>query len=658
MAAPEKIRLNFGIKKCQKDDYYQIKLSTEDKSLGNTQNFETETVKCTEDGKEIIFQNSIEYIYHFDKKQKLRINIIKKILVGKNFKLQESERHTVLASLVTSPNSTYERPLKNDGGSDLLCIRLSRIASNDNDEYKSIFEYLKAGVKLSCFMSIDFSYGINGQNLLSSYSNYRKIINSIMNKISNYNKNEYFMYGYGANLKNKNLSNSLYKFIFNLNLEEDKSIKFENFNKKFDNCLNHIVPEKKVCLSLMIKKITKDIFQYYDEKFYNVLFVLARELTEDKDRQNLIDAFIESGYLPLTIIIIGEGKNNFENMKGLFNKKIKESSQGMTKNRDNIIFVSYSDDFKENPDLLSEWCLREISKQMLQFYKLSKCPPNYIEKNSIGNIRNSINNYKQTYVQYESKILEESQIENPVYIIPEGTTIIGNGQAKNIYAEPEVNSQPNQANFGNNQFNNINNNYEKKVYQITPCDSVNPTIKPKNIYQEQNLNQMNQRVQPLNNNNNLKVKKQNNFPIQNTQNNQNKNVYILTPGQSIREELNNPYKEPEEEKETPGRYFIPTQDSVCADLKNNPYGPKKMDTPHGPTNYYLQSSMSQPNEKTIINPYNSGMNKGKPISESEGSENISINNTNDNSNSNINNNESSNRYIRMNNYSIDSSQIK
>lgn len=86
---------------------------------------------------------------------------------------------------------------------------------------------------------------------------------------------------------------------------------------------------------------------------------------------------------------------------------------------------------------------------------------------------------------------------------------------------------------------------------------------------------MNQRVQPLNNNNNPEVKKQNNFPIQNTQNNQNKNVYILTPGQSIREELNNPYKEPEEEKETPGRYFIPTQDSVCADLKNNPYGPKK-----------------------------------------------------------------------------------
>lgn len=193
----EKIRLNFGIKKCQKDDLYQIKVSTEDKSLGNTQNFETETIKCSEDGKEIIFQNSIDYFYHFEKKQKLTINIIKKILAGKNYRLQESERHTVLASMVTSPNSTYERPLKNDKNSDILCIKLNRIALNDNDEYKSIFEYLKAGVKLSCFMSMDFSYGINGQNLLNSYNNYKKIINSIMNKISNYTKNEYFMYGYG-----------------------------------------------------------------------------------------------------------------------------------------------------------------------------------------------------------------------------------------------------------------------------------------------------------------------------------------------------------------------------------------------------------------------------------------------------------------------------
>lgn len=655
MAASEKIKLSFGIKNCQKNDIYQIKVTAEDKSLGNTPNFETEIIKCEEDGKEIAFQNTLEYIYHFDKKQKLRINIIKKILIDNkyNYKLQESERHTVLASLVTSPNSTYERPLKNDKNSDILCIKLNKVASNDNDQYKSIFEYLKSGVKLSCFMSMDFSYGVNQQSILSSYNNYKKIINSIMNKISNYTKNEYFMYGYGANLKNNDISKLLYKFIFNLNLEEDKSIQSENFNKKFDNCLNYIIPEKKVSLSLMIKKITKDIFQYYDERFYNVLFVLAREITEDKDRQNSIDAFIESGYLPLTIIIIGEGKNNFENLKGLFNKKIKQSSKGMPKNRDNIIFISYSDDFKENLELLSEWCLREISKQMLQFYKLSKCPPSFIEKNSIGNIRNSINNYKQTYVQYESKIMEESQFVTPVYVLPEGTTIIGKGQAKNIYEDPKVNSQPKQVNYNNNK-NNIKIGDWARNYDMTPQESINPIINPKNIYQEQNTNQMNQKGQTMNNIKNLEDQNKNNYPSQNPQNNQNQKKYKITPGQSIREEMNNPYKGEEKViKQTPGQYRIPQQDSVCVDLKGNPYGPNE--TPHGPKNYYLQTSVTNPDEKTILNPYNSGMNKLNPISNESRDSGY---NTNDNSNSIINNNESSNKYIRMNNYSIDSSQIK
>ena len=641
MASPEKIRLNFSIKNCQKDDYYQIKVTNDDKSLGNIQNFETEILKCLEDGKEIIFNNTIEYNYHFDKKQKLRINIIKKILIGKNYKLQESERHTVLASLVTSPNSTYERPLKKERNTDILCIKLNKVDSSGNDEYKSIFEYLKAGVKLSCFMSVDFSVGKNGQKILSSYNNYKKIINSIMNKISNYTNNEYFIYGYGANLKNKNLSKSIYKYIFNLNVDENKYIRFENFNHKFDNCLNYILPEKNVCLSLMIKKITKDIFQYYDEKCYNVLFILARELTEDKDRQNTIDAFIESGYLPLTIIIIGEGKNNFENMKALFSRKIKQSSKGMGKNRDNILFISYSDDFKENSDQLSEWCLREISKQMLQFYKLSKCSPDSIKKNSIGNIKNSIHNYKQTCVQYESKIMGESQFETPGYVLPEGTTIIGKDQIKNIYADPNDNSQPKQINE-DNKFNSQKNEDEKKVYHITPEDSVNPIIKPINIYQEKKSNQMEQRGQIMNNNNKPEINKQNNNKIQNPKSKENEKVYKITPGQSIREgiiNVDNPYnskinKQPEKERETPGNnnnYLIPVQDSICCTGCPNPYGEKEkeIETPHGPKNYYLQSSISQPNDKTIINPYNDDMNKAKIISESGNSGYASTSNTND-----------------------------
>jgi hypothetical protein len=451
MTSPEIVRLNFSIKKCKKDDYYKIKVANEDPSLGNIKTFETENLQCLEEGKELIFKNTIEYYYFFSKKQKLTINFLKSIKEGNNYNIKENVRHTFLSSLVVAPNSIYERPLNPKiNNSEILCIKLTKVNSDiQNKKNESIFDYLTAGLRLSCFVSMDCSQGANKQKIEKSYKNYKKIINSIKDKIANYTKDEYFIYGYGANLRNKDLSNELYKYIFNIYLEEDKSIHFANFIQIYDKCLNFIISEKKVNLSLMVKKITKDIFRFYDEKYYNIFFILARELTDISDKQNTIDAFIESGYLPLTIIIIGEGKNNFESMKELFGKKIVQSSNGMLKNRDNIIFMNFSDDFNENSELLAEWCLREISKQMLSFYNLAKCNPEQIKKNNIGNIRNSINVYKQSYALYESKIIGVSQIENQQF---------------------KLSKKP------------MNNNQDKN-YLITPDKPFKADIQPKNIYQ-------------------------------------------------------------------------------------------------------------------------------------------------------------------------------
>ena len=41
------------------------------------------------------------------------------------------------------------------------------------------------------------------------------------------------------------------------------------------------------------------------------ILILAKELPDRKDKQELIDSIIESSYLPLIIIIIGEGSNVF-----------------------------------------------------------------------------------------------------------------------------------------------------------------------------------------------------------------------------------------------------------------------------------------------------------------------------------------------------------
>jgi len=549
----EIVRLNFSIKNCQKDDYYQIKVTNEDPSLGSIKKFETENLKCLEEGKELIFKNTIEYNYYFNKKQKLTINFLKSIKEGNNYNIKENVRHTFLSSLVVAPNSIYERPLNPKiNNSELLSIKLTKINYGaQSKKNESIFDYLTVGLKLSCFVSIDCSQGTNKQKIEKSYKNYKKIINSIKDKIANYTKDEYFIYGYGANLRNRDISNELYKYIFNINLEEDKSIHFANFIQIYDNCLNYIISEKKVCLSLMVKKITKDIFRFYDERYYNIFFILARELTDASDKQNTIDAFIESGYLPLTIIIIGEGENNFESMKELFGKKIKQSSNGMLKNRDNIIFMNFSDDFNENSELLAEWCLREISKQMLCFYNLAKCNPEQIKKNNVGNIKNSINIYKQSFALYESKIIGLSQMENQ------------------------------QFKLSKMQF--MNNNQEKN-------NPIKTDFQPKNIYQEKK--------------NTLAINNIQRNPNNNINNNPKMEVYKITPGQSIREEINeNPYIKKESETPT-GDYIIPKQNSICLDFKSNPYNEKRIEK----INYHVKNNNNQPDQNKIYN-HNYGNNE-------------------------------------------------
>ena len=546
----EIVRLNFSIKNCQKDDYYQIKVTNEDPSLGSIKKFETENIKCLEEGKELIFKNTIEYNYYFNKKQKLIINFLKSIKEGNNYNIKENVRHTFLSSLVVAPNSIYERPLNPKiNNSELLSIKLTKINYGaQSKKNESIFDYLTVGLKLSCFVSIDCSQGTNKQKIEKSYKNYKKIINSIKDKIANYTKDEYFIYGYGANLRNRDISNELYKYIFNINLEEDKSIHFANFIQIYENCLNYIISEKKVCLSLMVKKITKDIFRFYDERYYNIFFILARELTDASDKQNTIDAFIESGYLPLTIIIIGEGENNFESMKELFGKKIKQSSNGMLKNRDNIIFMNFSDDFNENSELLAEWCLREISKQMLCFYNLAKCNPEQIKKNNVGNIKNSINIYKQSFALYESKIIGLSQMENQ------------------------------QFKLSKMQF--MNNNQEKN-------NPIKTDFQPKNIYQEKKTT--------------LAINNIQRNPNNNISNNPKMEIYKITPGQSIREEINeNPYVKKELETPT-GDYVIPKQNSICLDFKSNPYNEKRIVNPQEKINFHVQNNNNQPNQNKIYN---------------------------------------------------------
>ena len=152
----DKLLLNFSIKNCQKNVNYLVEITIEE--LSNTE-FKSEEIKCNQDGLEIFFSKKMPCDYYFGKRQKAKINVIKKIAVDSNYKKKISERITLLSSLIASPDSSYERKInEKNPNSEIISIKIEKADENSSI---SLFDFFKGGLKLSCFISLDFSNEIN-----------------------------------------------------------------------------------------------------------------------------------------------------------------------------------------------------------------------------------------------------------------------------------------------------------------------------------------------------------------------------------------------------------------------------------------------------------------------------------------------------------------
>ena len=188
----------------------------------------------------------------------------------------------------------------------------------------------------------------------------------------------------------------------------------EKVIQKFNSCLseNKIIPEDKRNFSSLIKKITKTIYSLYELRYYNVSFILTRGALENNDIQRTIDAMIESGYLPLTIFVIGIGKNDdFSQIKKVLGTNHKRTSLGMEKMKNNVLFASLVDDFSNDDEKLISWCIQELSKQIFEFYSLIKTTPENIYKENLKSIKQSFHLYNSS-IAIENSILLDSQNKN------------------------------------------------------------------------------------------------------------------------------------------------------------------------------------------------------------------------------------------------------
>jgi hypothetical protein len=363
----EKLVFSFQLKNCIKEYYYQISI------YDDKENFQTEKILCEVGGETLSFIKKMEYIFLFEKRQKITLIISKHFLYDKENNINTA-KVVYLSNIVTQEKGIYETNLSEDINTEIFLLKAQK--SKENAENIYLFDYLKSGIKLSCFISFDFSQKntatIKDDNLI--------ILKNIFENIEEYIEDHlYFSSGFGAkNESSKNPAFDMDKF----KLNSDELIGKYKVSLESKN----IIPEKNIVLSPLIKKISSDVCQIYDPKInnYNVLFALISKDIDKKDKKNLLHQIIASSYLPLSIFIIGIGNHDFTELKSALKKINKYSNKGAENIRQNILFTSYNTKITANKTI--SLCLKELSKQMIQYYIYNK----YFPEKDNNEIKDSI----------------------------------------------------------------------------------------------------------------------------------------------------------------------------------------------------------------------------------------------------------------------------
>ena len=385
--AEEKLIFSFEIQNCMQDYYYQISVF-DDKG-----NFKTSEVLCANGGNTISFKEGMEYGFIFEKRQKITLIISKRTLYDKPDNIAKI---ISLANIVTSKSGIYKTELSDSYDTEIIEIMAKK--SKENIEKKYLFDYLKSGIKLSCFISFDFSQ----KNISKIKDDNLSILKNIFQSIDDYTEDHlYYSSGFGA--KTKESKNPAFD-IDQSKLDSDKLIEKYKNNLESQN----IIPEKKIELSFLIKKITSDIYQIYEPTKYNVLFLLMSKDIDKKDKKNFIHQIIASSYLPLSIFIIGIGNHGFTELKTILKKISKYSNEGLEKVRDNTIFTTNISHTTSSKTI--SFCLRELSRQMIQYYIYNKYCPENDEKQNKKELEKSINIYQK--IQNENNANNEDNSDS------------------------------------------------------------------------------------------------------------------------------------------------------------------------------------------------------------------------------------------------------
>jgi len=237
-------------------------------------------------------------------------------------------------------------------------------------------DYLASGLQISCMMAIDFtkSNGLITEPTSLHYTGeqpnaYQQSIKSCGSIIAYYDYDQMFpCFGYGGKI------NGAVNHCFALNGNESNPgiHGIDGINHEYLKSINNVQLWGPTKFNEVINR-TINLTESDDRMVYQVLMIHTDGCINDMP--DTIDAIVKASALPISIIIIGIGEEDFTAMEELdADKQALEDGDGNKAVRDIVQFVPFSK-FKNDVTQLAKEVLAEIPKQILDYYQMKNIQP-------------------------------------------------------------------------------------------------------------------------------------------------------------------------------------------------------------------------------------------------------------------------------------------
>ncbi|XP_022084092.1 copine-8-like [Acanthaster planci] len=249
----------------------------------------------------------------------------------------------------------------------------------------SFLDYIRGGCQLAFTVAIDFtaSNGDPRQPTSLHYVNpyqpndYLRALRAVGEVIQDYDHDKLFpALGFGARVPPSNQVQ--HEFFLNGSLTDPMCVGIEGVIAAYQQALSTVMLYGPTLFAPIINHVARFASARQDGSEYFVLLIITDGCICDMD--NTKEAIVTAAQLPMSIIIVGVGKEDFSKMEELDGDEVRVSSRGRKAERDIVQFVPFRDFEGEGNKILSQArlakeVLYEIPEQITSYMKSRNIKP-------------------------------------------------------------------------------------------------------------------------------------------------------------------------------------------------------------------------------------------------------------------------------------------